>query len=301
MGADVSFAQDVNVNCRTECKGDRGDQVICVGNGGCPPSETTATLFVDGELQSTLNHKLLKAAGDGDVDMLQLMLNQGAYVETRRPFVISPHAETRTKDVVATSRGTGMTPLMYAAQGGYTSACESLLKKNACVNAEDEDGTRPLHFAAGAASLETCQMLLQYGAEVAAHDDDGHGALEHVPPNEMATPAARQKWTVVLERVPPHADASVPQVESADMDNVQPPCTEAMEPVPPHADASVSQAGNADMDNVQHPPCAEAMEPVPPHADASVPQVESADMDNVQHPPCAEAVEPELSAAGPEQ
>jgi len=226
----VSFVQEVSVKCRAEC---RGDQVMCVGNEG----EDKSTTFDEDQMecQSTLNQTLLKAARDGDLEMLQLMLSEGAYTETRRPFVISPSAD-HMNDCVAESRGMGMTPVRYAALGGFIPACDTLLAQKACVNAEDEDGTRPLHFAASAGSVEICQLLLQHGADVAACDDDGHGALQHVPPSEIATPAAKKTWTVVLEPVPPHADASVSKVESADVDNVQhPPCAEAMQPETPDA------------------------------------------------------------------
>jgi len=244
MGAEVSVVQDVSVKCRAECRGERacaghGGPELCEGHGAPEQLEDTFSNQKGGKRDTLplLNHKLLKAAQDGDLDTLKLALRKGACIETRRPFVMSPEAMTM-KELTVTSRGTGMTPLMYAAQGGYAQACEALLAQGACANAEDEDGTKPLHFAAGAGSLETCQVLLQGGAEVTARDDEGHGALEHVPAHEMATPAERKLWTSMLEPMPPHADACEFKVETCEF-----------------------KVENAGMEDVQHPPCTEAMEP----------------------------------------
>jgi hypothetical protein len=142
------------------------------------------------------NHKLLRAAKVGDVAEIRAMVEKGAYLETRRPFIMTP--EKHLLSIPKTRRSKGLTPLMYAAQGGYHEACQELLLAGASLDAEDEDGQRPLHFAASSGCLKTCQVLLSAGADPATQDDDGHTALAHVSPADMATPAEKKSWQALL-------------------------------------------------------------------------------------------------------
>merc|ERR1712129_257976 len=91
-------------------------------------------------------------------------------------------AATSIEASLVSMRGTGFSPLMYAAEGGYAEACELLLLSGACVNAEDEDGMRPLHFASLSGCHDTCKVLLKGGAQNDARDDDGRIAMELLPP-----------------------------------------------------------------------------------------------------------------------
>mmetsp|Transcript_144926 Transcript_144926/g.403664 ORF Transcript_144926/g.403664 Transcript_144926/m.403664 type:complete len:217 (+) Transcript_144926:55-705(+) len=195
MGAVESHLERSSLHC-VACKG----ELPCRGDG-IPEFIEDDSAAMDGDVknsQAMTNHKLLKAARDGDVEGIQRMLKKGAYIETRRPFVMTPES-VATADAALQTRGTGLTPLMYAAQGGYERACEVLIAAGACVNAEDEDGMRPLHFAASSGSQETCKVVLCGGAEPEARDDEGHTALEHVPASDTSTLAEERRWTDLLQ------------------------------------------------------------------------------------------------------
>jgi len=209
MGGEASAIRDGGLTCAVDCKGARG------GDGF--PEQIENDDYgseLDGDVKNSTaltNHKLLKAARDGDTEGIMKMLGKGAYIETRRPFVMTPESVS-TSDSAIVTRGTGMTPLMYAAQGGYEQACSLLLEKGACANSQDEDGTRPLHFAASSGnkrgtgdcaggnprSLEACKSLLAGGAEPDARDDDGLKAIDHVSRSELSTPAERRLWLDAL-------------------------------------------------------------------------------------------------------
>jgi len=193
MGAAAAQLEYQTVQC-APCK----SELVC-GDGLAEYADDDPS-SLDGDVKNSramTNHKLLKAARDGDAEAVLRMLKKGAYVETRRPFVMTPESEVPS-DSGPLKRGKGLTPLMYAAQGGYERACDMLIAAGACVHAADEDGTRPLHFAASSASTATCRVLLRAGADRTARDDDGRLALEHVPPNEMVTPAEKRLWRKLL-------------------------------------------------------------------------------------------------------
>ena len=57
-------------------------------------------------------------------------------------------------------------PLQIAANNGYISLVESLLKRGASVNVADENGWTPLHFAAAAGHVAIIKMLLRFGANL---------------------------------------------------------------------------------------------------------------------------------------
>lgn len=183
------------MQCTPKCKG----EMPCIGD--VPPEfleEDSPAL--EGDVANSLamiNHKLLKAARDGHVENIRKVLDRGAYIETRRPFVMAPESVTAADSALMT-RSVGLTPLMYAAQGGYVEACQVLLKAGACVNSEDEDGMRPLHFAATSGCPETCQTLLHGGADPAARDDEGRTALAHVPSGDAITLSEKKYWRDLL-------------------------------------------------------------------------------------------------------
>mmetsp|Transcript_109356 Transcript_109356/g.316079 ORF Transcript_109356/g.316079 Transcript_109356/m.316079 type:complete len:218 (-) Transcript_109356:263-916(-) len=150
--------------------------------------------------QAFANCCLQKAARDGDIEGIEQALRVGAYLETRRPFVMAPRSIPQSEQLESTTRDIGMTSLMYAAQGGHADACRLLLSIGAQANAEDEDGQRPLHFAAATGNEEICRALLEWGAEGDALDDDGHDALHYLPPACIATASDRSRWTSLLRR-----------------------------------------------------------------------------------------------------
>merc|ERR1719329_86345 len=173
--------------------------------------------------QAMINHSLLRAARDGDLAGIRRALGRGAYIETRRPFIMTPEPKVQGGRTTAKKRGTGLTPLMYASQGGYKQACELLLASRAAIDAQDEDGFQSLHFAATSGSQETCILLLQRGALAGAKDDEGRVPADHVPQDYLSTAADQKRWAEVFETQPLSAeeleedmrgsvDASIPEL-----------------------------------------------------------------------------------------
>lgn len=173
-----------------------------VPSPACPYDRDDSESFNGAVVQeSMVNHELLKAARDGRTADVAVHLWNGAFLETRRPFAITFEA-----DLGADHEAMGLTPLMYAALGGYTSTCELLLSARADVDAEDEDGMRPLHFAATSGNMEACRVLLRYGADPGCLDAEGRTALEHVPPIDACTRAEKQGWEALLGKDAPRPD-----------------------------------------------------------------------------------------------
>eukprot|EP00440_Ansanella_granifera_P055077 gb/GFBE01059706.1/.p1 GENE.gb/GFBE01059706.1/~~gb/GFBE01059706.1/.p1 ORF type:complete len:192 (+),score=51.08 gb/GFBE01059706.1/:1-576(+) len=155
----------------------------------------------DGDLRDTEamnHHKLLTAARDGDEEMLKVWLEKGLDVDKRRPFFMKREREDVDREEGDGLRDYGLTPLMYAAQGGYTGCCRLLLEAKAAPNAEDEDGLRALHFAAAAGEIQACKLLLQFAADVNAKTDEGKTALDLVPQLELTTVQQRKLWQGIL-------------------------------------------------------------------------------------------------------
>lgn len=161
--------------------------------------------------QAMTNHLLLKASRDGDVKGTIAALKRRAFVETRRPFLMTPEA-TPTSDTRSGLRGTGFTPLMYAAQGGYLEIAKLLVDAGAEPSAQDEDGMRCLHFAAAAEQLDMCRYLVEVGADPFALDDDGRTAISHVPESQLESKVNVRRWNRVLGKMPSEG-GSVAQVD----------------------------------------------------------------------------------------
>jgi hypothetical protein len=148
------------------------------------------------------NQKLLAATRDNDVEGIQKAVSEGAYLETRRPFVMRPKPPStgyEPSGSLGKKRKTpkeGLTPLMYAAQNGSVEAAKVLLEARAQVQARDEDGMQPIHFAATGGSLEVCSVLLSHGADKTAQTDDGRRAVDFVA--EAETKEVRAKWEAML-------------------------------------------------------------------------------------------------------
>mmetsp|Transcript_12388 Transcript_12388/g.15414 ORF Transcript_12388/g.15414 Transcript_12388/m.15414 type:complete len:242 (+) Transcript_12388:126-851(+) len=137
-----------------------------------------------------LNQQLLAASRENDIGALKLAIAEGAYLETRRPFLMRPKPPNAwEQDPFGNSKKRGpkegMTPLMYASQNGSVAAVRLLLQARANVAANDEDGMRPLHFAAQSASQEVCCLLVQRGANVSVTDDEGKKPKDFLPSDEL--------------------------------------------------------------------------------------------------------------------
>eukprot|EP00747_Dinoflagellata_sp_TGD_P167499 gnl/TRDRNA2_/TRDRNA2_192006_c0_seq1.p1 gnl/TRDRNA2_/TRDRNA2_192006_c0~~gnl/TRDRNA2_/TRDRNA2_192006_c0_seq1.p1 ORF type:complete len:278 (+),score=55.67 gnl/TRDRNA2_/TRDRNA2_192006_c0_seq1:140-973(+) len=165
--------------------------------------------ITDKDSRGMANHRLLVAARDNDIDGMHRAIADGAYLETRRPFVMCPKPgmpplggiagmDQPAKDKKKKQPRIGLTPLMYGSQNGSPVAVKLLVEAKAKVGARDEDGLRPLHFAAGSGTLEVVKLLLSLGAEKDTEDDEGRKAIDFVPADSMAARADRRAWEAVL-------------------------------------------------------------------------------------------------------
>jgi ankyrin repeat protein len=100
-----------------------------------------------------------KAAEKGDVDVLKILVSQGADVNDNAGF--------------------GITPLHAAAGNGKIEAVQFLVSAGADVHAKLDDGRTPLYLAALAGSIEVVEFLVSQGADVHAKTANGGYTLLH--------------------------------------------------------------------------------------------------------------------------
>lgn len=91
---------------------------------------------------------LIKAAFEGDIDLVKTVVTKGADIEAR-------DQKKRTA-------------LMWAAANGHADIVEFLQEKGADVNAKDGDHQTALIYAARKSSIPTIKILLENGAEANA-------------------------------------------------------------------------------------------------------------------------------------
>ncbi|MBX9735555.1 MAG: ankyrin repeat domain-containing protein [Phycisphaerales bacterium] len=106
--------------------------------------------------------KILEAAANGNVALLERELKNGADKETKQLFVASE---------------AGMTPIMYAARFGNADAVKLLLDRAANVNASAADGRTALMYAAMGDESAVVKKLIDAKANVNARAEDGWTAL----------------------------------------------------------------------------------------------------------------------------
>ena len=117
------------------------------------------------------------AAKYGDLDVLKILIDQKADVNTRTwnartaplhlaapcgnpevlKMLISQKADVSQQD------GVDKIPLHYAAEYGNNEAVQILIKRKSYVNATDKDGKTPLHYAAQKGNIEVVQALIDKG------------------------------------------------------------------------------------------------------------------------------------------
>ncbi|PBD16151.1 ankyrin repeat domain-containing protein [Wolbachia endosymbiont of Drosophila subpulchrella] len=131
---------------------DKGANVDAEDENGDTPLDLATTQDIRTLLQNT--DELLKAAGSGDIQEVNSLINKGANVN-------------------ATDQD-GKTPLHWAAVKGHEEVVEALLKVNGInVNATDQGGKTPLHLAARDNNKEIVEALLKVnGINVNAQDKD---------------------------------------------------------------------------------------------------------------------------------
>jgi ankyrin repeat protein len=134
----------------------------------------------------------LIAAIEDHRDMVELLLNNKADVQIRKPDGFSPIHLAGNKDIaqlllahgakLETPGYHGRTPLHQAAMRNRNDVAEWLCTKGVKVNVVDSDGQTPLIVAisqpggteyATTRSMETIRILLRYGADVSYRDKEG--------------------------------------------------------------------------------------------------------------------------------
>ena len=94
---------------------------------------------------------LILAAGRGHIEIVKLLLENGADVNSR------------TKD--------GDTALIVASKAGHTNVVKLLLERGADVNAKNRNGRMALMGATNQGHLNVVKLLLERGADVNAKDE----------------------------------------------------------------------------------------------------------------------------------
>lgn len=168
-------------------------------------------------------NRLLRAAAEGDVDSIRMLLESNAFVDARRRPVMRPHGIEEQDDgyeVLDTQlemvdddldfpspnggrnhsglRGIGLTPLMFAAQEGRLRALSFLLEARASPHSQDEDGMAPLHFAAEIGDSDCCKALLAARARPEVKDDNGRDAFACLPAESLRSHKEQLWWKSFL-------------------------------------------------------------------------------------------------------
>ena len=111
---------------------------------------------------------LCTAAHKGHLELVQMLLNAGAHLDSPTPKFARRHVmyqEQCLKLAMAPEQNTfGCTPLALAAQQGHTAIVEELLARRANPNSVDDYGWTPLCRAAYNGHVSTVQALLAKGA-----------------------------------------------------------------------------------------------------------------------------------------
>ncbi|KAK2470112.1 hypothetical protein H9L39_18260 [Fusarium oxysporum f. sp. albedinis] len=126
--------------------------------------------FDDGSFFDKTNTPLRRAAKQGHVDMVRLLLSKGADVEANYKFV---YRNTSASE----PRTSGLTPLLEAPYWGHASVSSVLLDYNANIEAKDTSGLTPLLVAASQERYEVMKILVDRGADIHARDVTSRNAL----------------------------------------------------------------------------------------------------------------------------
>ena len=100
---------------------------------------------------------LIIASGLGHVEVVKLLLENGADVNTNNDI--------------------GISALMAASSKGFVKVVKLLLEKGADVNAKNDDNLTALIIASQTGHTEVAELLLEKGADVNAKNNDGYTAL----------------------------------------------------------------------------------------------------------------------------
>ena len=152
--------------------------------------QSRADLESRGDVAWNRRTPLHEAAMGGHRDIVQLLLEKNAEIETTDSFEQTPLHLAATgghRDIVQllleknakieTRHNFGETPLHAAARPGYRDVVQLLLEKNAQIEATDTWGQAPLHLAAENGHRDVVQLLLEMNAEIEAKSSSGESPL----------------------------------------------------------------------------------------------------------------------------
>lgn len=140
---------------------EEGRQPRAKGGMGPVFSSLAAGAEAAGAEEAMGERTLHELAGEGDVEGLRRMLQQGTPVDARDDA--------------------GCTALHFAADRGAVEAARVLVEAGADLGARDDEGQTPLHYAAITEQREVYNLLVSAGADAAAPDSGGTTALEAAP------------------------------------------------------------------------------------------------------------------------
>lgn len=111
---------------------------------------------IKAEVRNTADESpLMLAALKGELELCQLLIKKGAYVN--KP---------------------GWAPLHYAATNGHLAVMQLLLDQHAYIDASSPNGTTPLMMAAHYGTVEAVKLLLEAGADVSIKNERQLTALD---------------------------------------------------------------------------------------------------------------------------
>lgn len=124
------------------------------------------------------------AAASGNLELLQILLDRGALVDTPNipPLIIAVRQGHKKAAELLIGAGAnvnikeaddGTMPLNMAAGKGFTSISELLIEKGATLDSRGRNGQTPLHYAAIAGQIQEMQLLLAKGADIDAKTFSG--------------------------------------------------------------------------------------------------------------------------------
>ena len=142
---------------------------------------------------------LMRASQEGHVDIIELLLDQGADVNARGALLDAQdnmgwtslnraahngHAEIVERLITAGADvqirdDEGYTTLLSAAEAGSDAAIRLLLTAGADIAAQAANGLTALHKAAQSGHLSTVELLISDGASLDARDQGGYTALRY--------------------------------------------------------------------------------------------------------------------------
>ncbi len=132
---------------------------ICVSVGVAVAQTGSVEPEAAADHQDRPTESLHRAAADGDIEQVKLLISKGA-------------------DVNEKDSG-GKTPLHYASEKGHTEVARLLISRGAYVNAVSSDRRmssdwrKPLHYAAMGGHTQTVELLISNGADINAPRQGG--------------------------------------------------------------------------------------------------------------------------------